>query len=92
MGTKRPEGSGDVLLWLSGSDMTVSCTAFLPYWPQAFSAVLCGLWKLIIGCLTQTASEDLPTMLEQEDNKVQPKIQIRRERAVERWITLNVLN
>jgi hypothetical protein len=34
----------------------------------------------------------LPTMLEQEDNKAQLKTQIRRERAVERWITPDVLN
>ena len=88
MGTKRPEGAGDVLSRPSGSDMTVSCTAFLPYWPHAFSAVLCGLRKLIIGCSTQTASGDLPTTLEQDDSKVQT----RRANAAERWVTPNVLN
>jgi hypothetical protein len=67
--------------------MTVSCTALLPYWPQAFSAVLCGLRKLIIGCSTQTASGDLPTTLEQEDSNVQT----RRANAAERSVTPNVL-
>jgi hypothetical protein len=72
--------------------MTVSCTAVLPYWPQAFSAVLCGLRKLIIGCLTQTASGDLPAMLEQDDNRVPPKMQARTASVAERWVTPSVLN
>lgn len=92
MGTKWPEGEGDVLSRLAGSDMTVSCTAFLPYWPQAFSAVRCGLRKLIMGCFTQTASGDLPTMLEQEDKKAPLKMQTRRASTAERWVTPDILN
>ena len=65
MGTKRPEGAGEVGLRPSGSDITVSTTAVLPYWPQVFRAVLSGLRKLIIGCLIQTASGELPTTFEQ---------------------------
>ena len=86
MGTKWPEGGDDILSRLSGSDMTVSCTAVLPYWPQAFPAMFCGLRKLIIGCSTQTASGDLPTTLEQEDSKVQT----RNANTAERSVTPNV--
>jgi hypothetical protein len=67
--------------------MTVSFTAFLPYWPQAFSAVLCGLRKLIIGCSTHTASGDLPTTLEHEDSRVQAS----RAGAAKRLATQDVL-
>ena len=87
MGTKRPEGAGEVLSRPCGSDMTVSCTALLPYRPQALSAVLSGLRKLIIGCSTQTASGELPTTLEQEDSRVQT----RRASAAERWFTHDIL-
>jgi hypothetical protein len=87
MGTKRPVGTGEVLSWLSGSDITDSSTAVLPYWPQVLWAVLSGLRKLTIGCLTQTASDELPTTLEQAGSSVQT----RTAKTAGRMITRDVL-
>ena len=82
MGTKRPEGA-DAARWRSsGSDITVSRTALLPYWPQAFSAALSGLRKLIIGCSTHTASGEWPTTVEQAGSNEH----IRMARAAERMV------
>jgi hypothetical protein len=87
MGTKRPDGADAVLLRLSGSDITVSRTAVLPYWLHALWAVLSGLRKLIMGCLTQTASGELPATLEQAGSRVQT----RTARAAVRMVTWDVL-
>ena len=92
MGTKRPEGTGDSLSRPSGSDITVSRTADLPYWPQALWAVVSGLRKLIMGCFTQTASGVWPTTFEHAESPVHTSTtQTRTARAPRRMVTSGIL-